>query len=106
MNPGPVEEAGKVAGGIVDALKQQPFTLASTIINIGLIGLMFWLLYYVGEKTSAAREREIKMLYENQKNIQEILSRCIVPDKTGMKLQSDESHSVELPPLRNPLQKE
>lgn len=92
MNPGPVEESAKVAGGIVEALKAQPLSLALVVMNLALLGL----LYYIGEKTSATREREVNLLYENQQHIAEVLSHCIVPP-SGPKLQSDESKPFVLP---------
>jgi hypothetical protein len=75
MNPGPLEEAGKVAGGFVDAMRGQPLALALVVMNIALLGLFFW----IGRTVAATREREINLLYTDQKEIRELLSRCVVP---------------------------
>lgn len=42
MNPGPVEEAGKVATGAIDALKSQPMTLALVILQLTLLGVVVY----------------------------------------------------------------
>jgi hypothetical protein len=77
VNPGPVEEVGKVAGGFMDAMKGQPLSLALVIMNLALLGLFFW----IGKTVAATREREIGLLYADQKEIRELLSRCVVPHK-------------------------
>jgi hypothetical protein len=74
MNPGPVEEVGKVAGGIVESLKSQPLALALVIMNCALLGLFF----FVTSTIAKQREREITMLYAEHKEVRELLSRCAV----------------------------
>jgi hypothetical protein len=92
VNPGPSEEIGKVAGGIVDALKNQPALLVMFIINAAMLAL----LWRVAEGSSTTREREVKLLYENQAKVSEILSHCIIPGKE-YKLQSDETKPFIMP---------
>jgi hypothetical protein len=75
MNPGVGEEGVKVVGGIVESLRQQPLSLALVIMNIALLALFF----YIGKTVAATREREINLLYTDQKEIRELLSRCVVP---------------------------
>lgn len=77
MNPGPVEEVGKVAGGFMEAMKSQPLALALVVMNLSLLALFFW----IGKTVAATREREIGLLYTDQKEIRELLSRCVVPEK-------------------------
>jgi len=74
MNPGPVEEVGKVASGFVESLKQQPLSLALVVMNFALLGL----LYYVAGMAAGAREREVSLVYADQKEIRELLSKCVV----------------------------
>lgn len=50
MNPGPVEEASKVAVSTVEALKATPVVLAMVVLNVVLFGLIFY-------ETHAAAER-------------------------------------------------
>jgi hypothetical protein len=77
MNPGPVEEVGKVAGGVIDAMKSQPLALALVIMNCALLGLFF----YVTSTIAKQREREVALMYADQKEIRELVSRCMVPHK-------------------------
>lgn len=42
MNPGPMEEAGKAASGIVEGLKQQPLLLAMVVLQVVLLGTVTW----------------------------------------------------------------
>lgn len=77
MNPGPVEEVGKVATGFIESMKSQPLALALVFMNIALLAL-FW---YIGKLVAQTREREVGLLYADQKEIRELLSKCVVPHK-------------------------
>jgi hypothetical protein len=79
MTPGAAEEAGKVAGGFIDAMKSQPLALALCVINFAMIG-MFW--YTIEKATDRAHERE-KLLFNEQKEVRELLSKCVVPPAQG-----------------------
>src|SRR5262245_58611481 len=85
---GPVEEAGKLAGGVVEALKTQPLGLIMLIVNVLLIGLLF----YVAVVSSRTREREVTQIYAAQKEVQQLLARCFTPTANqSFRLQSDET---------------
>jgi hypothetical protein len=43
MNPGPAEEAAKVATGVVEGLKAQPLALALIVLNLFWIVAVFWI---------------------------------------------------------------
>jgi len=75
MNPGAVEEVGKVAGGIVGALAQQPLALALVIMNLCLLGL-FYLIMDRTDSHNLAREEAARV---EQKEIREMMAKCIVP---------------------------
>jgi len=75
MNPGAVEEAGKVATGIVGALAQQPLALALVIMNLCLLGL-FYLIMDRTDRHNLAREEAARA---EQKEIREMMAKCIVP---------------------------
>jgi hypothetical protein len=77
MNPGITEEVGKAAGGVIDAMKSQPLALALVIMNCALLGLFF----YVTSTIAKQREREVALMYADQKEIRELVSRCMVPHK-------------------------
>lgn len=93
MNPGgPVEEAGKTARGLIDAMRDQPYLLASMVLNFTIIGLLF----YVAHATHETRSREVDLVYENAKQLQQIITHGC--PQSGMRLQSEESRPVEFPP--------
>jgi hypothetical protein len=75
MNPGPVEEAGKVAGGIVSALGSQPAVLALVVANLGMLAFLFYAL----SAAATFRNEMLKHQYEYQREISDLLSRCVVP---------------------------
>jgi len=68
MTNGPVQ----VASSFIDAMKSQPLALALAVMNIGLLGF----LYYSGVVAHSERAEEMKMLYENRKYVADILARC------------------------------
>jgi hypothetical protein len=78
MNPGPVEEVGKAAGSFIDALKREPLSLALVVMNLSLLGF-FWLIL---SAVAAQREREVKLLYEDKKEVRELIAKCIVPTRS------------------------
>ena len=43
MNPGPIEEGGKVAVGVVEGLRSQPLALALVVLNIVWLFAVTWL---------------------------------------------------------------
>jgi len=75
MNPGPVEEVGQTARGLIDALKRQPSLLALMISNIGMLVFMFYALHAAAQ----FRDSIIARQFELQRHFNDILSRCVVP---------------------------
>lgn len=69
---GPIGEAGETARSVVSALGAQPFILASVVINLSLIALLYW------QAVIAERERraELELLYKNRTEVGELLLRC------------------------------
>jgi len=80
MNPGPIEEAGKVAGGIIDGLKAQPAVLALSLAQIAMLVFIFYAL----AKGAEFRDSMLKSQYDYQRHVTEILSRCVVPPRTQL----------------------
>src|SRR5262249_50232233 len=72
---GAVEEGGKVATSIIDALKQEPISLALVLMNVALL-LMF---FYVAQRSAQTRASEVGVIYENQKHPSELLAHCVDP---------------------------
>ncbi|HMF26160.1 MAG TPA: hypothetical protein VKG24_29130 [Pseudolabrys sp.] len=76
MNPGGVvEESSKVATSLIGAMKEQPYLLASTVLNFAMIGLFA----YGAVAMHDTRVREVALVYEHTKEVQELLARCVVP---------------------------
>jgi hypothetical protein len=94
---GPVEEGAHALSGVVDALKTSPALLGSILINLALAGL----LYYLALGAAASREKIIAQVFENGKVVQELLSKCVVPDKHSEEVVEPQKHSeVEVAPLK------
>lgn len=72
---GPVEEAGKAASTFMDALKAQPLSLALVVMNMTLLAYMF----YWSQSINTARQESIKMILDVEKQVHELLSKCVVP---------------------------
>ena len=69
---GPINNGARAVTSIVDALKSQPLSLALVLMNIGLLGF----LYYSGIIAHKEREAEMKMLYENRAEMAKLLYQC------------------------------
>jgi hypothetical protein len=74
---GAVEEGAKVAAGFMDALKREPLSLALVVMNMALLAFFYVLLTRVADQ----REREINLLYADKKEVRELLSKCVVPER-------------------------
>lgn len=81
-----IKEAGQTARSALSVFKREPLTLALVIINVALIGLLYW------ERTVAERERgsmlalqgkEMELLYENRKYVGDLLSKCYPAPPSG-----------------------
>ena len=86
----PIQTTGKAAAGIVDALKGQPLVLALIVISFALIGL----LYYQSALFNTQRQENVKLFLEVQKEVQKLLSQCIVPPPP-----SRQQSILRLPPI-------
>lgn len=69
---GPIGEAGATARTIVDRLGSNPFILASVVLNLGLMGLLYWQ-GVIGERE---RTRELELLYKNRTEVGQLLLKC------------------------------
>jgi hypothetical protein len=85
MNPGVVEESAKAAGSFIDALKREPLSLALVLMNLALLGF-FWLIL---NAVAAQREREVNLMYEDKKEVRELISKCVVPPRTELQNRAD-----------------
>ncbi len=79
MNPGPTEEGIKVAGSFVDAFKREPLSLSLVLMNICLLVFSWLILSSVAKQN----ETEFNLLYKDKAQVEDLLSRCIVPKETN-----------------------
>jgi hypothetical protein len=75
MNPGPMEEAGKAASGFMDAMKSQPVMLGLVVMNLAMVGMLWYTLRFAGD----ARKTELGLIFKQQSEVQQLLASCIVP---------------------------
>jgi len=68
MANGPTE----IAASVVDSLKSQPLALAMVLMNLGLLGF----LYYSGVVAHSERAEEMKLMYENRATVAKLLAEC------------------------------
>lgn len=70
-----LEEGGRAARTFMEAMKEQPLSLALVVMNFALIGF----LYYTGVVAHEDRQTEMKMLYENRSEMAKLLYQCTPP---------------------------
>jgi hypothetical protein len=75
MNPGALEEGARAAGTFMTIMKEQPLSLALSIMNLALIGLIWWFT----TKQIEVRNHDLELYFAHQKETALLLSRCIVP---------------------------
>jgi len=73
VNPGPVEEVGKVASGFVDALRDSPTVLAMTVFNILFLAFVLWSTM----EERRWRERVVQMMVNQQTDSAKLLFQCV-----------------------------
>jgi hypothetical protein len=70
-----ISATGEAAKGVVAGLSSQPIILALVVISVMLSGL----LYYQAHMFTVQRQENVKLFLEVQKEVQKLLSQCIVP---------------------------
>jgi len=73
MNPGAVEEVGKVATGFMDSMKAQPLALAMIVLNLCFL-VFFWFVFSKAAEYSHEREQ---LSLNAQKELREGLLQCV-----------------------------
>jgi hypothetical protein len=95
---GAIEETSKHVGTFMDAMKKEPLSLSLVLMNLCLLGF-FWLIL---NAVAQQREREVNLLYEDKKEVRELIAKCIVPDPRT-ELQNRAEIPLNLwPPLPQP----
>jgi hypothetical protein len=90
-----MEEAGKVAHSLIDVFKQQPLALALIILSFALIGL----LYFQSAAFTQQRRENVALFVQVQKDVQNLLSQCIIPPPPQREQRGD---LIPLPPPKPP----
>lgn len=67
-----VHEAGETARSTIEVFKSQPLLLAMVLMNFALLGF----LYYTGVTNNKSRARELELLYQNRKEVGQLLIEC------------------------------
>lgn len=67
------DDVGKSSLSVIDALRREPLSLALVIMNLALLGFFYFTLSVVAEQ----REREVKMLYDDKKAVNDMAKGCI-----------------------------
>ena len=69
------EEASKAVGGVLDVMKAQPLVLGLLLVVFALIGFV----YLQSSQFNTQRAENVKLFLDVQKEVQKLLSQCIVP---------------------------
>jgi hypothetical protein len=77
---GAVEEGGKVAGGIVQALGTQPAVLALIVANVAMLAFMF----YAMHAAATFRNDMLKEAFKYQREVSDLLSKCVIPQRSSL----------------------
>ncbi len=83
--------AVQVTTNFMDSLKREPLSLALVVMNLALLVVFFYILMSV----AAQREREIKLLYDDKKDVRDLLLKCV--DVPVRERRSDAWRSIPLP---------
>jgi hypothetical protein len=67
-----VHEAGETARSAIDVFRSQPFTLALVLMNLALLGILYW----NGVIAEREREKGLELLYDNRKFVGQLLAEC------------------------------
>ena len=72
----PVAEAGKTARSFMDALKEQPLSLALVVMNFALVAYLF----YSGSSITEQRNETTRMIVAWQKETDTLMANCVSKD--------------------------
>lgn len=75
---GIAEQTGKAVHSFLDIMRAQPLALALVIMNFALIGFV----YFQSATFTSQRKDNIALFVDIQREVQKLLSQCIVPGGT------------------------
>lgn len=79
MNPGPLEESGKVASGFMEMMRGNPLAGALAVCNILLLALFGYVAHWAGSNRAA----EFKAIMAAQSEVQKLLFNCTPTNPRG-----------------------
>jgi len=74
-----MNERGGNISGILDVLKAQPLMLGLLLVIFSLIGFV----YLQSSQFNSQRAENVRLFLDVQKEVQKLLSQCIVPPPTN-----------------------
>ena len=74
-----MNERGGNISGILDVLKAQPLMLGLLLVIFSLIGFV----YLQSSQFNTQRAENVRLFLDVQKEVQKLLSQCIVPPPTN-----------------------
>ena len=84
MNPGGLaEETGSTLRTFINSMKEQPALLLMAFSNLLLVAFLYYALHGAAE----FRSDLIKQTFEYQKQVTDVLSRCVVPQRGDIEQQ-------------------
>ena len=79
-----MEAGGKVASGFMESMKQQPLSLALVVMNLALIGFLF----YSGVSVATQRKETVDLIVSWQKETDRLMANCVSADVTRLMLEN------------------
>jgi hypothetical protein len=67
-----LQEGGRAVNSFMEAMKTQPLALALCVMNVGLLGF----LYYSAVEGHRERNKEMELLYDNRREMAQLLYKC------------------------------
>jgi hypothetical protein len=77
VNPGALEEGAKAAGTFANIMKDQPLSLALSVMNIALIVMIWW----ITSRQTELRNHDLSLYFQHQRETAALLAQCVVPPK-------------------------
>jgi len=68
-------EIGQTTRTALDIFRGYPFTLALIVMNLALLAMLYW----SGANAEREREKALDLLYQNRKEVAELLFKCQPP---------------------------
>ena len=67
----PVEQAGKVAAGAIEAMKSTPLAIALLVVNVGFLGFAAYVLGEVAANASERNKTQMELIVSLVKDIRD-----------------------------------